>query len=280
MLETALAILIKSIVFTISQLFTILAIFFIIGWLLYILEKATTKNFIKSLGKKSLYFTALIGTPLHELGHFLFCIIFNHRVKEVRLFKLDHSSGQLGYVTHSYNQKSLYQSIGNLFIGAAPLITGTILIFFLYKFLLPEGQSFLNQYQSFFNYTEISLNQLGNIFLQSTILFFSFIFRAENISNWQFWLFLYLTLSISAHIAPSPADFKGITNGLLTISVLLFLINFVTFIFNFNLNTIILSLGQYQGILIGFFILAIILSFLYWFISLAFYLISKLLQKV
>ncbi|MGO0807158.1 hypothetical protein ACTPEF_24675, partial [Clostridioides difficile] len=35
------------------------------------------------------------------------------------------NDGILGYVSHSYKKDNLYQSIGNFFIGIAPIIGGT-----------------------------------------------------------------------------------------------------------------------------------------------------------
>lgn len=45
----------------------------------------------------------------------------------------------LGYVRHSYNKNSLYQTIGNFFISIAPLIFGIIVILTLLKNTLSRG---------------------------------------------------------------------------------------------------------------------------------------------
>ena len=43
-----------------------------------------------------------LGTIIHELGHALFCIIFRHKITEMKLFDPDPETGTLGYVQHTY----------------------------------------------------------------------------------------------------------------------------------------------------------------------------------
>ena len=59
------------------------------------------------------------GVAVHELGHALFCIIFRHKIEDMKLFSPE-EDGTLGYVSHTYNTKSIYQRIGNFFIGTGP----------------------------------------------------------------------------------------------------------------------------------------------------------------
>ena len=39
--------------------------------------------------------------------------------------------GTLGYVEHAYNRRSLYQSVGNFFIGTGPIWFGSALVYLL-----------------------------------------------------------------------------------------------------------------------------------------------------
>lgn len=49
--------------------------------------------------------TGLIGIPIHELGHAYFCLIFGHKIKNIKLFSFSSFEYSLGYVNHSYNPK-------------------------------------------------------------------------------------------------------------------------------------------------------------------------------
>ena len=37
---------------------------------------------------KFVYVSSLVGTPVHELGHAIMCVIFTHRITEMRLLLL------------------------------------------------------------------------------------------------------------------------------------------------------------------------------------------------
>ncbi len=75
-------------------------------------------------GNRVFHITAAIGTPVHELGHALFCPIFGHRIDKLRLWSPSAEDGLYGYVNHSYSRRSLWANLGNLFISAGPIFSG------------------------------------------------------------------------------------------------------------------------------------------------------------
>lgn len=79
------------------------------------------------------YLFGFIGVSVHEFSHYIFCILFKHKITDVKFFKPNWDTGVLGYVNHSYNTKSLFQSIGQVFISIAPMIVGSSLIILLSK---------------------------------------------------------------------------------------------------------------------------------------------------
>jgi hypothetical protein len=74
------------------------------------------------LGRKAVYFTAWIGTPIHELSHTLVHLLFGHEVIKVVLFKPEPETGVLGYVTYKYDTSSILHNVGCFFAGIAPLV--------------------------------------------------------------------------------------------------------------------------------------------------------------
>lgn len=71
------------------------------------------KRFYANFGNYGLtvcYITGALGTPLHECAHALFCVIFGHKVVEIKLFQINSDDGMLGYVRHTYNKKNIYHN--------------------------------------------------------------------------------------------------------------------------------------------------------------------------
>lgn len=68
--------------------------------------------------------TAVLGTPVHELGHAAMCLLFGHKILRMKLWSPRAKGGLYGYVEHSYHRKNLWARMGNLFIGIGPLFSG------------------------------------------------------------------------------------------------------------------------------------------------------------
>ena len=68
--------------------------------------------------------TALLGTPVHELGHAAMCLLFGHKITRMKLWSPGGRGGLYGYVEHSYHRKNPWAQMGNLFIGMGPLFSG------------------------------------------------------------------------------------------------------------------------------------------------------------
>lgn len=167
------------------------------------------------------YVTGIIGTPIHELSHALMCILFRHKIKEMKLFQLDPKSNTLGYVTHTYNKKNLYQSIGNFFIGIAPLIFGSFTIGLLMSLFQKEMFEELLAVISNTEFTVAgvaqSVRSMGNLLL------------TPRLSNYLWWIYVVLAFMVVIHMELSKDDIKGSTQGLFLYILLLAVINSLMF---------------------------------------------------
>jgi len=137
-----------------------------------------------------IYIFGIIGVPVHEFSHFIFCLLFGHKVNEVKLFSPNLQTGVLGYVTHSYNKKSIYQSIGQVFISIAPMIVGTFLISLLTKL---------------FNIDSFSLKAV----MSNPSLIYKYM------------IFIYIFMCISSHMVWSTQDIKNCFSGIIGTSILI-----------------------------------------------------------
>ncbi len=120
----------------ISQLFYFVFGIGLIGFIIYQLNVLFYR--LLGNGRVVCYASGLIGTPIHELSHALMCLIFHHKIEEIKFFQMDDGSGTMGYVSHSYNSKNIFQRLGCFFIGIAPIIGGSLVIHLLMWLLLPE----------------------------------------------------------------------------------------------------------------------------------------------
>ncbi len=174
-----------------------------------------------TLGYYILLIFGIVGTPIHELSHALMCLIFGHKVTEIKLFSPGSADAALGYVNHSYNPKNIYHRVGNFFIGVAPIICGSCVILGAMYLLLPD----------IFGGVISSLSTVGavgfgfeNYFLLALDIF-KILFAPYNFGRAEFWIFIILALMISSHMELSFADIKGGADGFVFITLILLLLD-------------------------------------------------------
>lgn len=227
----------QVVMMTVSQLVWLLGLIFVFGLLMFLCARFTRTTYIKSCGdfgtKLDVMVTGWIGTPIHELGHALFCVLFRHRIHEIVLYSPNSEDGTLGYVSHTFNENSRYQQIGNFFIGVGPILFGSIVLYALMYYLMPgmiltfadieEQGVTLAQ-----DITSGNWKNLVGSFFSSLGTISSALFDWRNIFNWKFWVFLYFSFCIASHMELSPPDIKGALSGLITfVFTVLFLNLFV-----------------------------------------------------
>lgn len=228
----------QSLILHYAQLLWVLLVLpFAFGLLLYILARGARSLFVNA-GAESvdIYLTGWIGVPLHELGHALFCVIFNHKITDIQLFKPDKNDGTLGYVTHSYNPKNWYQAVGNFFIGCGPIILGALMLYFITVLFFSD--TFVLQKMSLIPQKNISFVSFFTTiwhFLQQAFVSFLQFFKQQNFSSWQFWVYMYLSLAISSHMELSLPDIRTMLRGLLVLCAILLLSALVAEVFDFSL---------------------------------------------
>lgn len=240
-----------SVLTTGKQLLLLFGPMLAIAFTMNFLSRAMEGKLTRLFGMKLyLLLFAWLGTTVHESGHALFCLIFRHRIDEIRFFHPDPETGTLGYVNHSYNPKNLYQNIGNFFIGIGPIILGAAVIYLSTKILLPD--------------VTIDLKIPGNhslsgVFKQAFNVL-KRIFTLENLSSWKFYLFAYIALSVGASINLSPPDIKGAAQGFFMIVLTLLLLNLSTLWLGNAFDSIFRICGEFLLVFYVIMILTILLN--------------------
>lgn len=169
----------------------------------------TMKELQRCGAPRLIFLSAFIGVPVHELSHALFCLLFGHKIKKIKLLQFD-GSNTLGYVQHNYNPNNVYQQCGRFFIGVAPIIVGLITVGLLTITLFPntvDANYFLDMLQ----------HQSVDIQLINTIMLFHVDMWQQDIMKYGVWVFI--TASILSHITPSKSDLNGAGYGAIFLAI-------------------------------------------------------------
>lgn len=169
-----------------------------------------------------------IGTPIHEIGHAIFCLLFGHSIQGISLF---HPSpdGTLGYVEHRFNRRNIYHQIGNFFIGLGPILFGCIVITLGAYFFL--GESIFSPIRDFatrINFQFLSTNEFMDILGTTLVAVLRTIFVPDNFQRWQFYIFIYLVFALGNSITLSFSDLRSAGYGFLFLILFFLVLNGVT----------------------------------------------------
>ncbi len=200
-------------------------------------------HFLGESGRSIAIVTGIVGTPIHELGHAIMCIIFGHKITDISLFSPDSTTGVLGYVNHSYNKKNLYHQIGNFFIGIGPIISCGIAMSLIMYLAVP---SIYYSVISAINNNTYTLSGAVDAINQSLNLI---LFNSSNLKDFNWWIFIILNFSIALHMAISVPDIRCSAKGLLFILGALLALDIVVGIISIHtlnaITDIILSLSYF-----------------------------------
>ena len=155
-------------------------------------------------GRVFWFATSWLGTPVHELGHALVCLVFCHRIERMRLF-----SGRRGVamVRHSYSRKNVWATMGNLFIGLGPVFTGLAVILTLLSLVYP------NSLRAFYATGAEGSGALSLLFDRMWRLFQGLLGESTR-PAWARIIAVLFLFSVTLHVRLSLADVRGMCRGL------------------------------------------------------------------
>ena len=248
--------------FSIYEMISLVGLLIIIGLILGLMERKANSYFFAAFGYKGVLATAWIGTPVHEISHAFMCLIFGHKIMDMRLLMIDRADGTLGYVTHSYNRRSVYQTVGNFFIGIAPIISGFGALFLGLYYLLPTSFKVFEVYLHILEKVMTKPVDLSIVkgFAGASLILIQSIFTLNNLVNPHFWIFLLIAIGVSSHMALSGADIKGAAHGLVSLYLIIFSMTLMGNFMHINANSFISQVTRYNAYLLAFSTLSLIFS--------------------
>lgn len=207
---------------------------FLLGLILNFIEDRNIDYLQNGLGRKGILVTGIVGVPIHEMSHFLACKLFGHDVEKVELFRpsKSKSDGVLGRVVHSRNKGNVYKMIGDFFIGTAPVIIGSFIVYVLIKFYLGSEFTIFNMIIDI----EKSLEMIENLDLfkflvhivMAGINTLFLIISSPSLFSIKGIVLLFAIYSICIHLSLSRAD---IENSKSAIPIVVLIIVLCTVIF-------------------------------------------------
>ena len=225
------------------------------------------EKLINAFGFNSQIYVGGLGIIIHELSHLILALIFLHHIDSVCLLRIpnknDPTDRSLGYVKHSWSSNSVYQTVGNVFIGIAPVICGILLIFLILSKLNTSFTLIHNHLSqqiianngivnaNTFDALRASLGQLVQFHLGSlpltivelliiiNICFGGFDLSQADLQASKF-AFIALTLLffVGAFIIPILKMQKSVLPVLVSTAVWIYLLFFISFLILFFLNIV------------------------------------------
>ncbi len=216
---------------TFLQLIFLLGPLLLLAFIMHLVAQKTEKLGYSVLGHNLyIYGFAWLGTIVHELGHAVTAIAFGHKIVDMELFTPNSPNGTLGHVNHSFNKKSIYQRIGNFFIGIGPIFSGSLVLYLASWLLFGFSFSLLNEPEissdhtlSFHSFWTSTINVFSNV-----SIYVKTIFTGEETQIWKIVLFIYLLFSVGTSVTLSKADVKSSLNGFIYFVFVLLLFNILT----------------------------------------------------
>lgn len=207
--------------------------------------------------------TSILGTPVHELGHAIMCLIFGHKITDMSLWQPTSYDGRLGYVTHAYHPRNMYHILGNLFIGIGPIFSGLGVLTLAFWLGFPEtfseymatASDMASEGENFFALLLEGLKMLPE--------FFKELIGGTESPLWGRIIALVVILAVAQHISLSPEDIKGSLTAIpLYVGAILILSVVCGLLGEAAMDTVSGGLAKFSAYLTSLFVIVLVSAFL------------------
>ncbi len=207
---------------------------FFVAFVLFWSQRWTQLNLSRVIGWRGVVFwTGWLGTPIHELSHWIVGKLLGVHILELKLFAPDERSGVLGYVRYRVPRLRLAELlpiVGTFLMGIAPLFGGALALYGVRLALIDRtaDQPFIDAVQRFSAaWPTAPIASLPAGFFSLIVECYRPIFGLGMTDVWM-WLYLYISLAIGTHLAPSGADLRGGMRGFLVVAILAYGANVIS----------------------------------------------------
>ncbi|MBI2849345.1 MAG: hypothetical protein HYX88_04365 [Chloroflexi bacterium] len=203
--------------------------------ILYTMARLANRGVIHAFGWNGLLFHAWLGTPIHELSHMIPLIVTGHRIEKVALFSPNEQTGDLGYVSHSYDPRNIMHILGNFLSSMAPFFGGAFTLFVVTRLFLPEFTfpTLATKEIPLFSLSLLENPTLIPHFFQALIqyqlLLAGEIAKVLQWTDWRTYLYLYTTMCVGFHLSPSRSDLKNLMEAFWVLFGILFATNLILY---------------------------------------------------
>lgn len=229
------------------------------GLMMSLAEGWSSAMAYRAFGWLGIVLTGLVGTPVHETGHYLGCRLFGLTVTEVSLFRpvASQADGILGYVRFVYDPTDPWQRLGSFGAGIMPMVFGTSVILLLVWLLTPEvWDACRSSVASALRKSRNPLRLTGAL-VSGYLKGFGSLRRFGIVRGF---VSLYLAASVSMHMSLSTADLHGLPEGLLILLLLSAVYALGTLLFRADAQR---QLARTAAVLTVFFSLGLLLCLLF-----------------
>lgn len=238
--------LLNVLILSVTEIFYLVGVLIAVGILLGWIQSISNKWAYQAFGKIGILLTGCIGTPIHEAGHAIMCLIFGHKINSIKFLTMSPNTTTLGYVNHSFNKHNLYQASGNFFISLGPLFSGTAAILFFMYLLEPYTFGALQGYVIAAPLDSNTIMSLIEWSGSSMVVVYTGIFNSKNVGSPSFWLFLVLAICTASHIALSKEDIKNAISGFTVTLFSIVLINMAAAFWDMETLKYVLIVAKYN----------------------------------
>ena len=222
--------------------------------------------------------TSMIGTPIHELGHAIMCVLFGHRITAMSLWQPASHDGNLGYVTHAYKKKNPYHILGNLFIAVGPVFSGMAVIILALRLGFPEiFTAYTARAAELATAGNGGLPLIGEGLRMLPRIVGELTNESPAVPLWGQILSLVVVLSVSQHISLSPADIKGGATALPLYGILILILTVICgFMGQPAMDSVSTALRLFSGYMTALFTVVLVVSLIQLILALPVWLIRVL----